>query len=406
MDATRKDDTKSFSGYRWTYFSSLNDGPIRSRAESFLAAVNWPRLLEYASEQRNGASASILPAIGLGGNNMVRIIEFHDGVRWVARLRLPSLLDAVSSEGSLDAKSSREFNTISLLTKASAIPTPAIYAFEPGLGSGVNAPFFLMDCLEGNVGMDLGMDIPTAHKKNFFKELAKIHVDLSKIQLPKIGTIISMNADGTFQQGPIPGIGGPFDTATDFFRAWATKKHFGASDDRLRALCGPYADEIVPSVASFKKSVADIAKMISIAYDKGPFPLCHGDFGHNNIIVDNKYHILGVIDWESAFAGPWEIFGEFPLTVSVVPPEMNLPKDYDERGWPKDPTLAQRFMDREDYVDAVRREEEGGQVVDHTLSNILQDTKRQHLITAMNLFENGKPGFYSKVVDYFLTSVK
>ncbi|CAH0055826.1 unnamed protein product [Clonostachys solani] len=404
MDATRQENAKSFSGYKWTYFSSLNAGPIRSRAESFLDAVKWPRLLEYASKQRNGANASILPAIGLGGNHMVRIIEFNDGVRWVARLQLPPLPDSGSFEGSLEAKSSCEFNTIRLLTKTSAIPTPVIHAFEPGRDSGVNAPFFLMDCLEGNVGMDLGMDIPTAHKKNFFKELAKIHVDLSRIQLPKIGTITAMNADGTFQQGPIPGIGGPFDTATDFFRAWATKKHFGASDDRLRALCGPYADEIVPSVTSFTKSVADIAGEISAAHDKGPFPLCHGDFGHNNIIVDDDYRILGVIDWESAFAGPWEVFGEFPLSLSVVPPTMNLPKDYDEAGWPKDPALAQRFVDRVDYIDAVRQEEEGRQTVDHTLSDLLQDTKRQHLITAMHLFENGKPGFYSKVVENFVTS--
>ncbi|CAH0022561.1 unnamed protein product [Clonostachys rhizophaga] len=396
MDAERKENSKSFSGHQWTYFSSLSSGPIRTRAESFLVAVNWPRLLEYASKQRNGANASILPSIGLGGNHMVRVIEFDDG--------LPPLPDSGLSEGSLEAKSIRECNTILLLTKTSTVPIPAIHGFETGRDSGVNAPFSFMGCLEGNVGMDLGIDIPKAHNKEFFKELAEIHVDLSRIQLPKIGTVIAMNADGTFQQGPIPGIGGPFDTATEFFQAWATKKHFGASDDRLRALCGPYANEIVPSVASFTRSVADIAGKISITDDKGPFPLCHDDFGHNNIIVD-YYRILGVIDWESAFAGPWEVFGEFPLSLSIVPLTMNLPKGYDETGWPKDPTLAQRFVDRGDYVNAVRQEEEGRQIVDHTLSDILQDTKRQHLITAMSLFENGKPGFYSKVVENFVSSI-
>jgi hypothetical protein len=38
--------------------------------------------------------------------------------------------------------------------------------------------------------------------------------------------------------------------------------------------------------------------------------------------------MLGAIDWESAFAG----FGEFPLSLSIVPPTMNFPKDYDETG--------------------------------------------------------------------------
>jgi hypothetical protein len=62
-------------------------------------------------------------------------------------------------------------------------------------------------------------------------------------------------------------------------------------------------------------------------------------------------------------------------------------------------------VDRGDYIDAVRQEEEGRQIFYHTLSDILQDTKRQHLITVMNLFENGKPGFYSKVVENFVTSI-
>lgn len=177
------------------------------------------------------------------------------------------------------------------------------------------------------------------------------------------------------------------------------------TDERLRAMCGPYADEIVPSVASFTQCVADISEYMSTAHDKGPFPLCHGDFGHNNIIVDDHYRILGVIDWESAFAGPWEIFGEFPLNLSIVPPAMNLPKDYDENGWPKDPVLVRRFEDRNDYIEAVKQEENGRQAIDHTLSEILEDSKRQHLVTAMNLFENGKPGFYSKVVDNFLFSM-
>ena len=34
----------------------------------------------------------------------------------------------------------------------------------------------LMDCLEGNVGMDLGMRIPLKYKQAFLSSLAKIHI--------------------------------------------------------------------------------------------------------------------------------------------------------------------------------------------------------------------------------------
>jgi len=155
-----------------------------------------------------------------------------------------------------------------------------------------------------------------------------IQVQLSAVKLPKIGTIVLVNANGTFQQGPIPGIGGPFDTATELFKAWAAKIEFGISEEKLRAASAPYATEIVASVELFKEAIDGLADKISI-HNYGPFPLCHGDFGHNNIIVDDKYQVLGVIDWESAFAGPWEVFGDFPLTLSTIPSIMDAPWNYD-----------------------------------------------------------------------------
>jgi len=211
-----------------------------------------------------------------------------------------------------------------------------------------------------------------------------------------------MNGDGTYQQGPIPGLGGPFDTATEFFKAWAAKVEFGMLDEQLRAASGPYAAEIIPSVASFTKSINKLAGRLSIR-DHGPFPLCHGDFGHNNIIVDDKYHVLGVIDWETAFAGPWEVFGDFPLTLSTVPPAMDAPWNYDEEGSPKSPDLIRRFADQIDYVAAVRQEEDRSDGNSCCLSEALGDSRRQQLATAMRLYQNGKVGWYSKLIDEFLS---
>ncbi|KAM5356861.1 hypothetical protein ACJ41O_003507 [Fusarium nematophilum] len=389
---------KEFSGYQWTYFHSLKDGPIRSRAELFLESVNWPGLQEYAASKRNGINCKLLPDIGLGYNHMVRIIEFMDGRRWVARLKLPPLAKSDASEYALETTGICEFNTISLVRQKTSIPIPEIHAFEARFGSGLTAPFMLMDCLEGNVGMDLGMTIPPNTKQAFLSGLAKIHVQLSTVQLPKVGTIVSMNADGTCQQGPIPGLGGPFNTATEFFEAWAAQAKFGMSDEQLRAASGEYADEIMPSVSSFPESISRSASRLSVR-DHGPFPLCHGDFGHNNTIVDDDYHILGVIDWETAFAGPWEVFGDFPLSFSAVPPAMDAPWNYNEDGSPKSAELAEKFADQRAYVAAVKEEENRIRRNGHYLSEALEDSTRQQLATAMRLFENGKVGLYSKVIE-------
>lgn len=216
--------------------------------------------------------------------------------------------------------------------------------------------------------------------------------------MPKIGTILRKNDDDSYEQGPIPGLGGPFETATEFFKAWTANAEFGLSEDRLREVAGLLADEILSSVSSFKSLVSSSAGTLSVQ-DRGPFPLCHGDFGHN-IVFDDNYQLLGVIDWETAFAAPWEISGELPLTLSVVPPDMDAPWNYDENGVPKDEEDKQKFVDREDYIAMViEKESEIGLTEGYRLSMALQDSSRQYLATAMRLYQRGKPGWYSKVME-------
>jgi hypothetical protein len=163
-----------YSGFQWNYFPSLQDGPIRARAVSFLQSVNWKALLTYAANARNGMECTLLSHIGLGHNHMVRIIRFMNETQWVARLRLPSLKD----ETSLDIAKSMEceVSTIALIRQNTTVPVPEVYAFESDSSCSVEAPFMLMECLDGNVGMDLGLEVPPEHQQDFFKGVAEIHV--------------------------------------------------------------------------------------------------------------------------------------------------------------------------------------------------------------------------------------
>ena len=132
-------------------------------------------------------------------------------------------------------------------------------------------------------------------------------------------------------------------------------------------------------------------------FDNGPFPLVDGDFGHNNAVVNNKYQIIGIIDWEMAFAAPWELAGDFPLTLSTVPP-MDAPWNY-EIGKPRDPILAQKFANQKDYIANIKDAEDARSVTGlPRLLNALQDSYKQHLMTVMRLYRSGKVGFYSNLV--------
>jgi hypothetical protein len=88
--------------------------------------------------------------------------------------------------------------------------------------------------------------------------------------------------------------GGLLTQQLSFSKARAVKAEFGMSDEQLRAASGPYAAEIIPSVA-YTKFINKLAGRLSVR-NHCQFPLCYGDFDNSNVIVDDKYHVLGVID--------------------------------------------------------------------------------------------------------------
>ncbi|KND93773.1 hypothetical protein TOPH_01933 [Tolypocladium ophioglossoides CBS 100239] len=54
-----------------------------------------------------------------------------------------------------------------------------------------------------------------------------------KSRARSIGNIVKCR-DGTYSMGPLPGIGGPFDSAAHFFEAWADKAEFPYREELIR----------------------------------------------------------------------------------------------------------------------------------------------------------------------------
>jgi hypothetical protein len=64
---------------------------------------------------------------------------------------------------------------------------------------------------------------------------------MSSIRFDKIGSVIK-NPDGKYTVGPIPNIGGPFDTAADFFQHWSNQLQFPTDETGVRKLMGHRPD--------------------------------------------------------------------------------------------------------------------------------------------------------------------
>lgn len=166
--------------------------------------------------------------------------------------------------------------------------------------------------------------------------------------------------------------------------------------DRVRQIWGEGSEEIIAQIANFPPKVGELASKFSTR-DHGPFPLFHVDFGHNNIVVDDDYNVLGVIDWEHACSVPWERI-YFPWSLSLVPAPMT-PDNYDEDGIPKD--LDNRIIKEEQksYINMVQ-EMERNKGLSNLLSATLANEASQDLAYAMKLYtEDGVCGQYTNVLD-------
>ena len=161
----------------------------------------------------------------------------------------------------------------------------------------------------------------------------------------------------TYDVGPLPGLGGPFDTATEYLTAWPRNARF-ANLSHLpyaKEACGECCEEIVAQIEEFPHKLEEFAAIIPLQ-NHGPFPLFHMDFGHPNIVVNDAYNVLGVINWDDARSVPWDCVS-FPTTLMLVPAPMDAVWNYDENGIATDEETRTRIGVTVRYISTVREVE-------------------------------------------------
>ena len=198
---------------------------------------------------------------------------------------------------------------------------------------------------------------------------------LWNVKFDKIGSIFKNSETGHYEIGPpANSLGGPYSTATEYYQAWAaaniSKK--GATSD-------------------FPSRIESVASMIS-KNDNGPFPLIHPDFGHNNIIVDDDFNMLSIIDWEYSFVGPPELAARFPLRLQMYP-EAILPQERDASGRIVDEDWRKMSENREHWVNQVALQESSS-CDDSRLSRSMFGVQAD-ILFMICMWEEGMPWMYS-----------
>jgi hypothetical protein len=289
------------------------------------------------------------------GANVVKDEEEEES--WIIRFGMRPMDAHFNTAAQLERKILNEVAALHLVSTRTTIPVPQVVSYHPVAGDsdpaehqhsynrhplGPSFPaFVLMTAIRGITIEDCGIAIHELGQadpdsdplqgdedkkpilKQYLRDIADIHVQLSRITFDKIGGFV-LDRDGNVSIGPGADFGlGPFDTAKEYFAIQAEayeRLAEAASETDVEERAGEVDGE--ESAECLKRRfVASLWRtaMMPLVDERdagGPFPMRHGDLHSENILVDESGHIVGVLDWDCAATVPWEAFAVPTFEVS------------------------------------------------------------------------------------------
>ena len=306
---------------KWTGISELmrSDSPMAKGMEDILAQVDLEGLRSIASSLRNGRKCTISDRYTCGAYNLVFEVLFDDGISWIARLRSASPMQVVSQELVFESPTYKqhimesEVATMKYVRQHTSIPVPEVYAYDTTSTNPAKSPYILMECIHGwRTPLKL-QELPDNVLRNIIDQLANVLFQLSSLQFPKIGYLHD-DVDGQYRiDAMLDRKGkrvGPFSSAGEYYR-WRADQPLNRSNESLVDL----QDALFHSYL-YRLSLPFLMNGIS---NEGPFPLAHNDLGVHNVLFDEDWKLVGVIDWSGACVVPWESFAQLPGGVMLGP---------------------------------------------------------------------------------------
>ena len=166
-------DKPSFGGYRWEGILSYYRF---EETKVFHDSINWEALCQYASKLNNNEPCTMDSQTTMGGRNLIRIVVFNSGTRWIARFRIPSPhLDQVDTA---DRVLKSEVDCMQLVRERTSVPVPAVFGYIADPANDIGGSFILMECLPGNAAASLQHSLPMSpeQRKSLYGGMARFQV--------------------------------------------------------------------------------------------------------------------------------------------------------------------------------------------------------------------------------------
>lgn len=177
-----------------------------------------------------------------------------------------------------------------------------------------------MDYIHGSVASELcsqkgskyGQFGTPEQDRNFGEQMARIQAIVASIRFSKIGSLYYNKDTDDFSIGPELQTGlGPWDSSTQYY------------DDLAQHLLKSTTKEAIRNSQSFMlPTILNYLLRTHGEEVNGPFRLANRDFGAHNILVNENFDIVGVIDFDGVMAAPIEVVAQYPIycCLQVEPP--------------------------------------------------------------------------------------
>lgn len=243
-----------------------------------------------------------------GFNNVAFEVAFSDDIYWVARVQHAPVDD---SDATIMLS---EIATMNVVKARSNIPVPRVFGHQARSTDNFQFPFVLMEFLPGrDVGGPIAREVPDEYLPKVAKQLAAVLFQLeNQLAFPKMGMLwcgadcagppeilplsledpaglLEDNRDARSDDSP--------QTSLEWFY------NHRQEDNKEAMMQHPEDPEWNTACWVLKDALSHI-----VVEDRvyGPFPLCHMDFHHGNLLFDDEYNLTGVLDWSQAQTAPLE----------------------------------------------------------------------------------------------------
>ena len=244
-----------------------------------------------------------------GSNNLVYIIQFSDGVKWVVRLPRHGCRFAI-----LDAtKMESEYATMELIRRNTTMPIPQVY-FHTWMSHRAGVPFALMAYIEGKMLFKFWHAPSTTEEQKLatLTSIARYMAELSTLTFPERGILYIDECD------QVPCVGPAIESVAqypdDVWGASSLKPQYKSIKEALTA----WLEDITYNTKSAESDRPLLTMAIESIPDfmegKNYYAISPPDFDSQNIMLNDDGAITGFLDWDLVEVSPLSIgAGKFPM---------------------------------------------------------------------------------------------